>query len=1029
LFNRYYSERHLGAFFCGLLLISSIFVVYNVGTLNAQNSWWNPGWAYRKMITVDHAKVSADLSGFPFLVDIVDVDLVSKAKSDGGDVVFTDQSGNKLNHEIEFYDNVTGHLVCWVNTDLSSSVDTELYMYYGNPEAANQENPTGVWNSGYAMVQHLAETQASPASEWHKFEGNPTLNGSQNGFASVFYDNSSGVYHLFCSWGSILHFTSSNGKTGWAADPLNPILTGNNEGVPMVWEEEGVWYMLYRYGGPDKIGLANSTDASHWTRYEGNPVINVGSFCDPWGVIKVGSTYYLWYNDGWGTGGRCAGLATSTDLKNWTQDPNNPIFTDGRFCVFPFKYDGYYYTIVPRYTTSPYGEIELYRDVNPTFYPTSREYLGVIIRPGPAGAWDDHRFDTPCVLTDTIQRDSYEASNNELWTYYGGTGTLTGSGADWWTGMCIEQNITDALTRVGATRYSHFDSTANHNDGQAGGQLNMNVTGKVDGADHFNAGTQDYVNCGDSSSLKGMNALTVETWVKPDLLPGGGTGIVAKWSSWTAGSGGSYILWQGSSGTVGWGVITETSSAFFYDTPVLQPGAWYHLVGTYDGAQIKLYINGSQVGTPTSVTGRIASTSDACYIGRYTTPYFNGTMDEVRISNVARTPAWIQTEYSNQQSPSAFYSIGTEETQTRAVLSVDPSLTQKTPSDVGTTFDINVTVSNVTDLFGFEFNLTWDKDLIRLVNVDYESTLDSIWGLGNWVMVRNDTAPRWYRLVAVSTLSGFTTTTSRPITRLAFKVEAFYNWMAETSLHFSVVKLSNSQANPILTDAADGTYRIDAQKPLVEIISDNILLRKYAERFNATVNIDHALGVKDFQFEIYYNASMLTYVPGSDIWGDLGIGLLNVNETEGSITGSVSSLTSLTGRHWLLNLTFQDALRRVWRDEASIPGWMNNQSGRILFRWVNLSYLNHADLRYQEGGSDQIVVTELHYVFSPIQGDTDNDGHVDVFDLRIIGYYYDIKSSDPGWTEASKYDLNGDNIIDVYDLVLAEYNFGYVYDC
>jgi hypothetical protein len=526
-----------------------------------------------------------------------------------------------------------------------------------------------------------------------------------------------------------------------------------------------------------------------------------------------------------------------------------------------------------------------------------------------------------------------------------------------------------------------------------------------------------------------MNALTVETWVKPDLLPGGGTGIVAKWSSWAADTGGSYILWQGSSGTVGWGIITETSSAFFYDTPVLQPGVWYHLVGTYDGAQIRLYLNGSQVGTPTSVTGRIASTSDACYIGRYTTPYFNGTMDEVRVSNVARTPAWIQTEYSNQQSPSAFYSIGAEETQIRAVLSVDPSLTQKTPSDVGTTFDINVTVSNVTDLFGFEFNLTWDKDLIRLVNVDYESTLDSIWGLGNWVMVRNDTAPGWYRLVAVSTLSGFTTTSSRPITRLTFKVEAFYNWMAETNLHFSVVKLSNSQANPILTDVADGTYMIDAQKPLVEIISGNILLRKYAERFNATVNIDHALGVKDFQFEIYYNASMLTYVSGSDIWGDLGIGLLDVNETEGSITGSVSSLTSLTGRHWLLNLTFEDALRRVWRDEAAIPGWMNNQSGRMLFRWVNLSYLNHADLSYQEGGSDQIVVTELHYVFSPIQGDTDNDGHVDVFDLRIIGYYYDIKSSDPGWTEASKYDLNGDNIIDVYDLVLAEYNFGYVYDC
>jgi hypothetical protein len=87
--------------------------------------------------------------------------------------------------------------------------------------------------------------------------------------------------------------------------------------------------------------------------------------------------------------------------------------------------------------------------------------------------------------------------------------------------------------------------------------------------------------------------------------------------------------------------------------------------------------------------------------------------------------------------------------------------------------------------------------------------------------------------------------------------------------------------------------------------------------------------------------------------------------------------------------------------------------------------LGHSDLQYQEGGANQILVTELHYVFSPIQGDTDNNGQVDVFDLRIIGYYYDVKSSDPQWTEAYKYDLNGDNVIDLYDLITAEANFGY----
>jgi len=112
-----------------------------------------------------------------------------------------------------------------------------------------------------------------------------------------------------------------------------------------------------------------------------------------------------------------------------------------------------------------------------------------------------------------------------------------------------------------------------------------------------------------------------------------------------------------------------------------------------------------------------------------------------------------------------------------------------------------------------------------------------------------------------------------------------------------------------------------------------------------------------------------------------------------------------------------------------IPGWRNNQTGTIVLHWANLSYLDHSDLQYQEGGADQILVAELEYVFSPIQGDVNNDGEVDVFDLRTVACYYEIDSSKPEWIEASKYDLNGDSIIDIFDLVIVVANFQYKYDC
>jgi hypothetical protein len=37
--------------------------------------------------------------------------------------------------------------------------------------------------------------------------------------------------------------------------------------------------------------------------------------------------------------------------------------------------------------------------------------------------------------------------------------------------------------------------------------------------------------------------------------------------------------------------------------------------------------------------------------------YFAGTVDEVRISNAARSATWIATEWNNQNSPSTFYSL------------------------------------------------------------------------------------------------------------------------------------------------------------------------------------------------------------------------------------------------------------------------------------------------------------------------------------------------------------------------------------
>ncbi len=133
---------------------------FSSDNIYASNSgWYYSEWQYRKKITINSAKVTADLTDFPVLISITDPDLRDHAQNDGDDILFTHADGiAKLSHEIERFNGTTGELVAWVKvTSLSSTVDTEIYMHYGHGTVGSQEDATGVWDSGYAGVYHLGE--------------------------------------------------------------------------------------------------------------------------------------------------------------------------------------------------------------------------------------------------------------------------------------------------------------------------------------------------------------------------------------------------------------------------------------------------------------------------------------------------------------------------------------------------------------------------------------------------------------------------------------------------------------------------------------------------------------------------------------------------------------------------------------------------------------------------------------------------------------------------------------------------------
>jgi hypothetical protein len=350
---------------------------------------------------------------------------------------------------------------------------------------------------------------------------------------------------------------------------------------------------------------------------------------------------------------------------------------------------------------------------------------------------------------------------------------------------------------------------------------------------------------------------------------------------------------------------------------------------------------------------------------------------------------------------------------------VNPSSVQKGPGDVYATFQTNVMVERIADLWGFDFTVTWDNSLIVLTRVDFDAELDNIWGHGNWYLAYNVTGPGYYELAAVGTSTGFTTTAPAPLATLTFLVKAA---VGQTAIHFAEAKLSNSQAQQIPVQITDGTYQVTGPQyqPVLQITPSSVTCRKYGEYFAVQVNVTNAITLDDFSFTIHYDAALIDYVGVT--WGELGSGTItNVDPVNGVLEGNVAG-AMISGNRWLLNITFQDRATLIWK-----AGQPNKLEGKIWFHYAELSFSGVQDLVTEEGGVVQISVNDVGFAFVPIQGDLDNSGEVDITDLRTVAAYYDVKQGDPMWPEASAYDLYGDGVIDIFDLVVVGSNFGYKY--
>lgn len=247
-------------------------------------------------------------------------------------------------------------------------------------------------------------------------------------------------------------------------------------------------------------------------------------------------------------------------------------------------------------------------------------------------------------------------NSNQSWcidnTGYSGTGSCTSYQCDYFSqGGYLAGSLADGLVGYWTMDQTHssgstlFDQSSYGNDGTIyGATFATDRMGQPNKAMSFN-GVDDYIDCGNNSSLNITDEITISAWVKTSDTHGvilikenGGSWGNLKYSLWIRGG-----KFQTS--------INSSSYPSWLDSNTKPNGSWQHVLWSFDKKisdnNWKIYINGELKNSSQHISS--ISTGGGIYLGLWYHDFnyapFNGLIDDVRIYNRALSASEIQQLY------------------------------------------------------------------------------------------------------------------------------------------------------------------------------------------------------------------------------------------------------------------------------------------------------------------------------------------------------------------------------------------------
>ena len=171
-----------------------------------------------------------------------------------------------------------------------------------------------------------------------------------------------------------------------------------------------------------------------------------------------------------------------------------------------------------------------------------------------------------------------------------------------------------------------------------------NYSIKFDGTDYF-ADTG-------GGFFDSATSVSISCWMKMEDISAGRP-VISNWGTsasdrqylirWAdnTGNGFQFYFYGPNGATSGSFVLAESAS-----TVTAVTDRWYNVVGTWDGSNIRIYVDGVERGSEAS-SGSVQSVTSANWIGRYSTTYMDGNLSNIALwKNTALTQAQITEIYN-----------------------------------------------------------------------------------------------------------------------------------------------------------------------------------------------------------------------------------------------------------------------------------------------------------------------------------------------------------------------------------------------